>query len=229
MLDQLINLDKTIFLFFNAPHWEYWDHVMWVYTGKFIWLPLILSFVFVFFKRNWKEALLVTLMMILVATLCDQFSSTLCKPFFSRFRPSQDPEFSPLVTIVNGYRGGRFGFISGHAANSFGLFTFTALVFRNKLFTFTALLWAILTCYSRVYLGVHYPGDILAGAASGLFFGFLVYQLYVYIHRYLYEKHKLPTSRLPYQKDPHVKWVIYTIYASFAFILLISPWMNFRL
>ena len=102
-----------------------------------------------------------------VALLCDQFSSSVCKPFFERYRPARDPDFSSMVTIVNGYRGGMFGFFSSHAANAAGIVVYTALIFRNKLYAATAVLWALLTCYSRMYLGVHYPGDILAGLLWG--------------------------------------------------------------
>ena len=128
MLEELIKIDQQILLLFNRYHTVYWDQVMWVYTGKYIWIPLILSFVWVYFRKNWKDALWTILMMILVVTVCDQFASTICKPYFARFRPAQDPDFSQFVTIANGYRGGKFGFISSHAANAAGLVTFTSAV-----------------------------------------------------------------------------------------------------
>lgn len=99
---KLIELDKQILLFFNQHHSLYWDQVMWVYTGKFIWIPLILSFVWVYFRQNWKDAFWAILIMVLVVTVCDQFASTICKPYFARFRPAQDPDFSQYVTIANG-------------------------------------------------------------------------------------------------------------------------------
>lgn len=134
VLQQLIEWDKSVFLTLNNVHTPFWDIFMWIYTDKLTWIPLILSLLFVLFRKNWKEALLVCVAIALTITLCDQFASTLCKPYFARFRPAQDPDFSPFVQIVNGYRGGRYGFISSHAANSFGAVVLLSLIFRNRLF-----------------------------------------------------------------------------------------------
>ncbi|MBQ3556040.1 MAG: phosphatase PAP2 family protein, partial [Bacteroidales bacterium] len=102
---------------------------MWVITGKIVWIPLVLSFVYIFFKKGWKEGFLVTLMLVLTVAICDQISSGICKPLFERLRPTHDPEFSQYVTTVNGYLGGRYGFISSHAANAFGLAIVSSLIF----------------------------------------------------------------------------------------------------
>lgn len=133
---------------------------MWIYTGKLVWIPLILSMVYVVFRTGgWKEGLWLVVMAAVVVLLCDQFASAVCKPLFERLRPARDPDIASLITIVNGYRGGMYGFFSSHAANAAGIVTFTSLLFRNRLYTATAMIWALLTCYSRMYLGVHYPGD----------------------------------------------------------------------
>lgn len=229
MLDELIRLDQQILLFFNQHHSIYWDQVMWVYTGKFIWIPLILSFVWVYFRQNWKDALWTILIMALIVTVCDQFASTICKPYFARFRPAQDPDFSQYVTIANGYRGGRFGFISSHAANAAGMVTFTALLFRNRLYTLTAVIWALLTCYSRMYLGVHYPGDILAGGIWGILAGWGGYYLYLAGYRIAMKRKGLLSIKSPYRKNNDVKVIITVIYLTFLMILIISPWINFRI
>ena len=204
MLEQLIEWDKAVFLFLNNTHTPFWDHFMWIYTGRLTWVPLILSLLFVLFRKNWKEALLVVVALALTITLCDQFASSLCKPYFARFRPAQDPEFSPFVQIVNGYRGGRYGFISSHAANSFGAVVLLALIFRNRLFTIAAVVWAIVNCYSRIYLGVHYPGDILAGTVAGIVIAVIVYAIGVKIRRRLWVKHILRQRQSPYYKDPDI-------------------------
>ena len=204
MLEPLIEWDKAVFLFLNNTHTPFWDHFMWIYTGRLTWVPLILSLLFVLFRKNWKEALLVVVALALTITLCDQFASSLCKPYFARFRPAQDPEFSPFVQIVNGYRGGRYGFISSHAANSFGAVVLLALIFRNRLFTITAVVWAIVNCYSRIYLGVHYPGDILAGTVAGIVIAVIVYAIGVKIRHRLWVKHILRQRQSPYYKDPDI-------------------------
>ena len=133
MLDTLLELDRSLLLFFNQGHTLYWDQVMWIYTGKLVWIPLILSMIYVAFRcGGWREGVWFVLVAGLVALLCDQFSSSVCKPFFERYRPARDPDFSSMVTIVNGYRGGMFGFFSSHAANAAGIVVYTALIFRNK-------------------------------------------------------------------------------------------------
>lgn len=203
-MEQLIEWDKAVFLFLNNTHTPFWDHFMWIYTGRLTWVPLILSLLFVLFRKNWKEALLVVVALALTITLCDQFASSLCKPYFARFRPAQDPEFSSFVQIVNGYRGGRYGFISSHAANSFGAVVLLALIFRNRLFTITAIVWAIVNCYSRIYLGVHYPGDILAGTVAGIVIAVIVYAIGVKIRHRLWVKHILRQRQSPYYKDPDI-------------------------
>ena len=111
MLDVLQELDRSLLLFFNQGHTLYWDQVMWIYTGKLVWIPLVLSMAFVAFRAGgWKNGLWLIAVAALVVLLCDQFSSSVCKPLFARFRPARDPDFSALVTIVNGYRGGLYGF-----------------------------------------------------------------------------------------------------------------------
>lgn len=191
---------------------------MCIYTDKLTWIPLILSLLFVLFRKNWKEALLVCVAIALTITLCDQFASTLCKPYFARFRPAQDPDFSPFVQIVNGYRGGRYGFISSHAANSFGAVVLLSLIFRNRLFTITAILWAIINCYSRIYLGVHYPGDILCGTIAGIIIAYIIYMMWKKSRNLLLKKKILIDEQSPYQEDSDIKIATAVIYLSILVI-----------
>ena len=224
MIDSLIELDKAIFLVFNSHHTLYFDQVMWVITGKMIWIPLILSFIYVFFKQGWKEALLAVLMVALTVLLCDQISSGICKPLFERFRPTHDPEFSQYVTSVNGYLGGMYGFISSHAANAFGVAVFTSLIFRNRLFTVSVLIWAMLSCYSRLYLGVHYPGDIIFGALVGALSGYVCYKIYQKLHEKIFSG-KANT----YKKAKNINVIISVLYITYMLVLIFAPLINFKI
>ena len=218
VLQQLIEWDKSVFLTLNNVHTPFWDIFMWIYTDKLTWIPLILSLLFVLFRKNWKEALLVCVAIALTITLCDQFASTLCKPYFARFRPAQDPDFSPFVQIVNGYRGGRYGFISSHAANSFGAVVLLSLIFRNRLFTITAIFWSIINCYSRIYLGVHYPGDILCGTIAGIIIAYIIYMMWKKSRNLLLKKKILIDEQSPYQEDSDIKIATAVIYLSILVI-----------
>jgi undecaprenyl-diphosphatase len=186
MLEQELQLERNIFFFLNGSDSVFLDYFFYLYSGKWIWIPFYLCFFFVFlYKRNWKEFLLVLLSVALVVLLCDQIASGFCKPFFHRFRPTHHPDFQEQVRTVFGYRGGKYGFISGHAANSFGFAVFIACLFKNKLFTGTILLFAFINAYSRIYLGVHFLSDVVAGGIVGALIGFSVYRLSAWSKRKL--------------------------------------------
>lgn len=180
MLEKILDYERELFLMLNGSDSVFWDHFMWLFSGKIVWLPLAFFILIVLtYKINWKESLLILLSIVLVITLCDQLASHVFKPIFMRFRPTHHPEFMDEVQTVFGYRGGKYGFISSHAANAFGFAMFMTLVFRYKpLFTTIIFVWAAITAYTRIYLGVHFISDIIPGAFFGLVFGYLVYQLY---------------------------------------------------
>ena len=162
-IQQYIAADKELLLNLNGSQSLFWDGFMWVATSTIVWVPVAAMLLYIIIKNNKiQEALLTIVMIALVITLADQIASGLCKPFFARFRPTQDPNIMYMFDIVNVYRGGRFGFISSHAANTFA--------------------------YSRIYLGVHYPGDILFGTIEGCFIGYLIYLLYKFIQKKIFYK-----------------------------------------
>ncbi|MDR0430671.1 MAG: phosphatase PAP2 family protein [Tannerellaceae bacterium] len=184
MLEQILDYEREIFFMLNGSDFPFLDRFMWLYTGKIVWLPLAIFILFIlFYKKNWRESLLILLTIALIVTLCDQFASHLIKPNFARFRPTHHPEFMEDVKIVFGYRGGRYGFISSHAANAFGFAMFMSLLFHYRIFTVTIFFWAAITAYTRIYLGVHFISDIVPGALTGLFFGWLVYVIYVFARK----------------------------------------------
>ncbi len=178
----LIQWDKELLLLLNGSDSTYIDSMMWSVTHTATWVPMFVLLVYFLFKCNdWRNFLLTIAFIALVVTCCDQFSSGFCKPFFHRFRPTHDPEIGALVDVVNGYRGGQYGFISSHAANTFGVAVFLILLFRRRILTITLLLWAMLCSYSRIYLGVHFPLDILSGAMFGTLVGSVMYSLFMWL------------------------------------------------
>lgn len=184
MLEQLLVWERDAFFLLNGSDSPFLDHFMWLYSGKVVWLPLALFILFVLcYKRDWRQSLLLLLMIALTITLCDQFASHICKPLCMRYRPTHHPDFMAQVKVVFGYRGGLYGFISSHAANAFGFAMLLTLLLKNKGLGLSLFFWATLTAYSRVYLGVHFISDVVPGALSGLCFGALVYALYWYLRK----------------------------------------------
>ena len=220
MLEQILEYERGAFLWLNGNHNSFWDSFMWIYTGQIVWIPVLLLFIFLlFYKQDWKEPLLIVLSIVLVITLCDQISSSIFKPFFMRFRPTHHPDFMNYVHIVNEYRGGKYGFISGHATNAFGFATFALLLFRNHLFTVTILIWSTLMAYTRIYLGVHFLSDIIPGALVGMLLGFSVYKLYVLLRRKLL-KTNIKADEIHLRSRQ--KLMILGLYATIIFILIYS-------
>ena len=148
-IQQLIEADKALLLSLNGSDSLFWDGFMWTVTDTKTWIPAVLVLLYVVFKNNRvPQGIVITLMFALCVTLADQFASGLCKPYFARFRPTQDPELMYLVQTVNDYRGGLYGFISSHAANTFAVAMFASLLVRYLPFTCMMFLWAMIPSYS---------------------------------------------------------------------------------
>ena len=221
MVEKILIYERDAFFALNGSDSAFLDRFMWIFTGKAVWLPLaFLILLVLIYKKNWRESLLVMLAIVFVVTLCDQFASHVCKPIFTRFRPTHHPDFMDQVKIVFGYRGGLYGFISSHAANAFGFATLMALIMRDKLFGWTIFFWAALTAYTRVYLGVHFISDIVPGAISGVFFGYLVYRLYSFSRSKL-----LPVqvnNGEPLYSKKRIRLIVYAIYVTILIIIVFN-------
>lgn len=209
LIQHLEEIDTQIFLFFNSFHNSFWDYFMMIYSDRFVWIPFYASFLFVMAKNFPWRVILTTLLVILVLiTLCDQTASGLLKPLVGRLRPSNlaNP-ISPWVHIVQGYRGGSHGFPSSHAANTWGIAFFTMYLVRRSKLTLFLSLWAVVTCYSRMYLGVHYFGDILIGSFIGFIYATICYYVFQHFLQKYTDKFK-PCHQLRYSYIPILTGVI---------------------
>lgn len=172
-------MDQFITLFFNGSSSLYLDSVAWNATQMFVWIPFLLVVAFVVFREHdFPHMLFLIGGTLLCIVLCDQLASTVFKPLVARWRPTHNPYLQDAVDIVNGYRGGPYGFFSSHAANTFVVATFLSPVFRRRSITLSLFGWAVLSCWTRVYLGAHYIGDLAVGALFGLAIGAITQRLY---------------------------------------------------
>jgi len=178
-MEQLLEWDRQLLLFFNGLHNPVIDELMFYLTKQFAWLPLYLLLLYVTIKEKKARSWMVLFAMALVIAMADRITSGFFKPFFERLRPSHEPSLAGMVHLVHDYKGGLYGFCSGHAANTFATATFFVLLLSQRFPPMRWLfLWAALVSYTRIYLGVHYPGDVLVGAAIGVGCGMLGYKVF---------------------------------------------------
>ncbi len=186
MYEQLSSFDFHLFLYINSFNSPLMDTIMEKISSVTLWLPLYLVILgYIFYKYKWKTGVFALIAMVLLVVLTDQTSVHLFKNTIQRLRPCHQPRISHLVHIVNNHCGGLYGFVSSHAANTFGFATFTALFFYRKVYSYFIFAWALLIGYSRIYLGVHYPSDIVGGALLGMFWAVVVYAMYVRVEEKL--------------------------------------------
>lgn len=183
MIDYLNNLDTKIFLFLNGKHSPFFDPIMYWFSDKWFWLPFYALVAYFIVKRHKLNGVIMLILVGVVITLCDQTASHFIKNVVQRLRPSHEPALEGLIHLSKAGAGGLYGFVSSHAANAFGVATFLFFVLDRHLRFLKYLLftWAVFVSYSRIYNGVHYPGDVLVAALIGIFIGWGISRLYLYI------------------------------------------------
>lgn len=195
MLEFITNIDTRLTLFLNGSDSEMLDAIAVTATKTSTWIPLGILLLYVLMRmKDWKNALLVILCVAIAITLADQMASGIFKPLVARLRPSHNPELQGVIDLVGDYRGGKYGFFSSHAANTCAVAVFLSLLFRKRVFTVAICSWAIINSWTRLYLGVHYVGDIMVGLIWGALVGWMVFRLY----RFLTLKVKLEGVELLY-------------------------------
>ncbi len=225
-INKLLPFERDIFLALNGSDSLFWDNAMWTFTGLVTWIPMILFIIYIAFQnQQCKEGWLVLVSIMLILLFSNLVSASFFKPVFQRYRPSHHPDFKEIVALVNDFRGGDYGFISGHATNSFAFAFFFSLLFRNKIVAISMILWATLNSYSRVYLGVHFISDIIAGFIMGSLVGLLVYNIYVKIRVKYFEISSIEKKNSVYsQKQGNILGVVVILYI--ALVIIFSPFLS---
>lgn len=183
MLEELLQLDKNLFLFLNGLGTPTWDGFWLFITNKWSSIPLYFLLLFLSYKKLTIKKLLIMLVVIaLLITVTDQLANFF-KYGVARYRPCHDIEISTLMRLVKSSCGGKYGYFSAHAASSFALASFFVLIFKNRIkyIGFFLLIWALFVAYSRIYIGVHFPLDVITGSSIGLFFGWLFFKLFIFV------------------------------------------------
>lgn len=178
-MDTLIHLDQSLFLWLNGLHAPWADFVMWWLSDKLIWIPLYLFILYLIIKNYGWKSVGIILSVALLISATDQIS-VLIKYAVERFRPTHTDSLKESIHTLHNYYGGTYGFVSSHATNSFALALYTSFFLKPfyKHYLQMALLWATMVSYSRIYLGVHFPGDIIGGAILGIILSYIIYKLY---------------------------------------------------
>ena len=185
LIEKVASWDTALFLFLNGFHNDFWDTVMYWVSDKYFWAPFYaLLLILIGVKLKWKTLLVILPLIALLILFSDQ-GSVFLKNLFQRYRPCHNYLIQDIVHTLNGKCGGQYGFVSSHTANTFALAVFVGMLFREKLkwMLLFMLSWASLVSYSRIYLGVHYPADLLAGALLGTGIGFLLVKGYFYFYK----------------------------------------------
>ncbi len=179
-MEEIIQFDKQLLLLLNGSDSLFLDELVLTLTNAKTWILLYVAFFYAVLKnsKNIRQVLLVVGCAALCVLVAGMVDDMIVKPTVARWRPARDPEIGILVDVVNGYRGGKYGFFSAHASNTFSIAIFFSLLFRRRVVTCFLVGWSLINCWTRLYLGVHYPGDIMVGLIWGGLVGYGIFRLY---------------------------------------------------
>lgn len=176
-METLLKLDHELLIWFNSTHSPFWDAIMMFFTRIEFWIPFYILVTYQIFKYKGKEAWWWLIGLSFLILFGELISTYLFKNILQRLRPSHEPALSGIVNLVKAYAGDKFGFVSSHATAVFAFAIYTSKLFKNSTYTLFVTIWSLLIVYTRLYLGLHYPGDILGGIALGLGLGYFFYRI----------------------------------------------------
>ncbi len=217
-LQKILELDKELFLFLNSFHNDFWDTIMLMITRKETWVPFYAIILFYVIKNYRSKAVLIIISLALLILSSDQLS-VLMKETIQRLRPVYEPVIADMVHNVL-RKGGLYGFVSSHAANSVAILVFTSRIFKSRSYYTLLLLWVLMFCYSRIYSGVHYPTDLLGGALLGWLLGLLFYKLTMFIENHFFYSRspKIEKTALKYDQSGII-WLVFVVLMLTVFIV----------
>jgi undecaprenyl-diphosphatase len=174
------NFDLPIMQVLQGSDSLFWDRFILVLTSAATWIPFYLALIYLVIRNNEtvKQTALVVGFAIFTVALSDCVVDILVKPWFMRYRPSNDPILRYTIDIVSGHRGGAYGFFSAHASNTMSVALFFCMVVKSRLLSTALIIWSLVNCYTRIYLGLHYPSDVLVGIVWGCVVAFISYGTY---------------------------------------------------
>ena len=224
MLEVLQDIDRQLLLTVNGSDSLFLDQLARMLTHGVTWIPMYLAMFYMVMKNNdnFRRLLLVLMSVALCYLLTGGLDDGIIKPLVARWRPTHDPEIGTLVDVVDGYRGGKYGFFSAHACNTMAVATFFFWLARSRRLSIMLVCWSLINCWTRLYLGVHFPGDIVVGLLWGIIVATGVYILYRRLTRGMYMPRNLNpsqyTSTCYRRQDCNWPVAIFVITLTFVFI-----------
>ncbi len=224
MLEGLLKFDSNLFLELNGVNSPWWDTAMLFFTRKEIWLAFYIVLVMVI-VRTYKNKAWIILFFLIIGLIVSEEFSVLIKDSVHRLRPGYDPVIQNLTHIVL-RKGGMYGFVSSHASNALCLLTFISFLFRNRISYYTLLIWALLLSYTRIYVGAHFPLDLLGGWMFGGCTGFLFFRLMMYVENrfFINQNPRIGETRLSNQNAV----LLLLIYATIVITSLLAVFILHR-